>query len=648
LNKYYILILLLFNFNCTFSQLVINEIDSDTEGFDNLEFVEIKSEEPNYSLDGYLLVFFNGSSNGADSSYFTLDLSGYQTDLNGLFLIGNNTLSPFPQFIIEDNSIQNGADAIGIYFSESSNFPNSTLATTTNLVDAIVYDTSDSDDTNLMDLLGVSVQINENENNNKDYESIQRLNDGSYIITTPTPREVNEGDGVFLNGINFYLNQNQYNEGESIELTITTEVPVQEDLSISLSLDYQNFNSDDYIEVDPFVIPTEDSSITIYIDIIDDIINEGDEDLMISLSIDDEEFILLNNNLIIRVNDNDFLIANYGTPINPTYTNVTNIYPENYYNSLQGLSGVDLIEAIQNIIANPDEVKAHSYADVKSILNNSDVNPENSNQVWLVYSEQPRSKIDFQNSSNGTGKWNREHTYPRSRGGFNSIDLDSYADGIDEYWDTDIDSLRHANSDVHGIRAADSPENSSRGNKHYGDYNGPSNNLGSFKGDVARSVLFLSLRYNGLEIVDGYPDLTGQLGDLQTILEWNNLDPVDDFEKNRNNVIYTWQNNRNPLIDFPDLVDYIWGENQGQDWFFNLNVEDLNAKKVNLYPNPNQDELFFNIDESFEIEIFSIDGRKILNKILTSNSFKHNLTKGLYLIKINTLSKKIYKKLIIK
>ena len=375
-----------------------------------------------------------------------------------------------------------------------------------------------------MDLLGVSVQINENENNNKDYESIQRLNDGSYIITTPTPREVNEGDGVFLNGINFYLNQNQYNEGESIELTITTEVPVQEDLSISLSLDYQNFNSDDYIEVDPFIIPTEDSSVTIYIDIIDDIINEGDEDLMISLSIDDEEFILLNNNLIIRVNDNDFLIANYGTPINPTYTNVSNIYPENYYNSLQGLSGVDLIEAIQNIIANPDEVKAHSYADVKSILNNSDVNPENSNQVWLVYSEQPRSKIDFQNSSNGTGKWNREHTYPRSRGGFNSIDLDSYADGIDEYWDTDIDSLRHANSDVHGIRAADSAENSSRGNKHYGDYNGPSNNLGSFKGDVARSVLFLSLRYNGLEIVDGYPDLTGQLGDLQTILEWNNLD----------------------------------------------------------------------------------------------------------------------------
>ena len=648
MRRYFVLFLSFLSFNLSFSQLVINEIDSDTEGYDNLEFVEIKSDEPNYSLNGYLLVFFNGSSNGADSSYFTLDLSGYQTDLNGLFLIGNNTLSPFPQFIIEDNSIQNGADAIGIYFSESSNFPNSTLATTTNLVDAIVYDTSDSDDTNLMDLLGVSVQINENENNNKDYESIQRLNDGSYIITTPTPREVNEGDGVFLNGINFYLNQNQYNEGESIELTITTEVPVQEDLSISLSLDYQNFNSDDYIEVDPFVIPSEDSSVTIYIDIIDDIINEGDEDLMISLSIDDEEFILLNNNLIVRVNDNDFIIANYGTPINPTYNNISNNYPENYYNSLQGLSGVDLIEAIQNIIANTDNVKAHSYADVKSILNISDVNPENSNQVWLVYSEQPRSKIDFQNSSNGIGKWNREHTYPRSRGGFNSIDLDSYADGIDQYWTTHIDSLRHANSDAHGIRAADSPENSSRGNKHYGDYNGPVNNLGSFKGDVARSVLFLSLRYNGLEVINGYPDLVGQLGDLQTILDWNNLDPVDDFEKNRNNVIYNWQNNRNPLIDFPDLVDYIWGENQGEDWFFNLNINDIDLKKINFYPNPNQGELFFNIYESFSLEIFSIDGKKILKKNVTGNSFKHNLKKGLYLIKVNTSSKTIYKKLLIK
>ena len=30
--------------------------------------------------------------------------------------------------------------------------------------------------------------------------------------------------------------------------------------------------------------------------------------------------------------------------------------------------------------------------------------------------------------------------------------------------------------------------------------------FGSFKGDVARGVLFLDVRYNDLEVVNGYPD----------------------------------------------------------------------------------------------------------------------------------------------
>ena len=56
------------------SQIVINEIDVDTPGIDNKEFIELKSDIPNFALDGYVLVFFNGSSSGADSSYFTIDL----------------------------------------------------------------------------------------------------------------------------------------------------------------------------------------------------------------------------------------------------------------------------------------------------------------------------------------------------------------------------------------------------------------------------------------------------------------------------------------------------------------------------------------------------------------------------------------------
>ena len=629
MHKSITLIFISFFYINTYSQLFINEIDSDTDSLDQLEFIEIKSESPNFSLDGYIIVLFNGSSNGSDSSYLAIDLNGFQTDLNGLFLIGNNNVSPSAQIIVPNNSIQNGADAVAIYQAPLSDFPNSTLATTTNLVDALVYDTSDSDDENLMQLLGVNIQINENENGNKDFESIQRSNNGSYFVDTPTPREVNEGNGVFLNGINFSFDQDFYNEGDQIQINFTTEEALQESITIFFNLEYQNFDSNDYSDIDNVTIQSGEDSASVLIDIIDDEIDEGDEDLMLSLDFQNENFILLNNNQIIRVNDNDFIIADFGTPVNPTYANVNNLFSENYYSNLNGLAGEDLIIALKEIISNPELVRAHSYSDIKEILKQADVNPENSNQVWLVYTEQARSKIDFQTTSSNIGKWNREHTFPRSRGGFNNISADSNADGIDQYWQTSIDSLRHANSDAHGIRASDGPENSSRGNKHYGDYNGPTGNLNSFKGDVARSVLFLSLRYNGLDIVDGFPDTVGQLGDLQTILSWNELDPVDDFEKNRNNVIYNWQNNRNPLIDLPEIVNYIWGENYGEVWFDNLNIS-VNQNGFEFYPNPTNGNISFNsyLDK---VEIYSLNGQKLLS-FKNVNMLEINLEKGLYLI----------------
>ena len=628
----------------TYSQLYINEIDSDTDSSDLLEFIEIKSDSPNFSLDGYIVVLFNGSTNASDSSYLALDLNGFQTDLNGLFLIGNNNVSPSAQIIIPNNSIQNGADAVAIYQASLADFPNSTTATTTNLVDALVYDTSDSDDDNLMQLLGLNIQINENENGNKDFESIQRSNDGSYFVTSPTPKEVNEGNGVFFNGINFSFDQDFYNEGDQIQINFTTEEPVQESITIFFNLEYQNFDSSDYSNIDNVTIQSGENSAFVLIDIIDDDIDEGDEDFMLSLDFENESFIFLNNNQIVRVNDNDFTIANYGTPIDPTYTNISNIFPENYYSNLNGLAGENLIIALQEIISNPDLVRAHSYSDIKEILKDADVNPENSNQVWLVYTEQARSKIDFQTTSSNIGKWNREHTFPRSRGGFYDISADSYADGIDEYWQTSIDSTRHANSDAHGLRASDGPENSSRGNKHYGDYNGPSENLNSFKGDVARSVLFLSLRYNGLEIVNGFPETVGQLGDLQTILSWNDLDPVDDFEKNRNNVIYNWQNNRNPLIDLPELVNYIWGDNFGDIWYNNLNIS-TNKNDFKFYPNPSTGNIFFN---SFldKVEIFSLNGQKLLS-YHNVRMLDINLEKGLYLICLYKEGKTLNQKIII-
>lgn len=637
------------------AQIVINELDSDTPSTDTLEFIELKSDTPNFSLDGYIVVLFNGSTNGMDSSYFAIDLDGYTTDVNGLLLIGSNTVVPFPQLLISQNVIQNGADAVAVYQADILDFPRGTLATTTNLIDALVYDTSDADDPVLMGLLGVTQQINENKNGNKTTESIQRNNDGTYIVTTPTPRQLNDGSGIIFNGVSISVAQTQYNEDETFDITFTTDTNVTSELNFTISLDNGGFNASDFTGSTSLTIPIGQNTTSTTITLVDDSDDEGDEVLKISMIDLMEPIIPSNNNIEVRIVDNDFTMAAWGIPTNPTFGLVTSTQPNGYYNSLDGLADTALRQALQDIIANPATVRAQTYADVIDILKEADQNPAHSNQVWLVYTEQGRAKLDLQTSGgSNTGKWNREHTYPRSRGGFESIDLDDIADGKDIFWTTEADSLRHGNSDAHALRAADGPENSSRGNQNYGtnEYDGPLDNSGSFKGDVARSVLYMAVRYNGLAVVNGYPsaDPDGFLGDLATLLDWHRNDPPDDFEMNRNNVIYTWQFNRNPFIDQPDLVEYIWGNNVGDVWSQPLGIKDTTILDIKIYPNPTTNSIYIKgIKAQSIVEIFSVDGRRLSKSLISNNSMLDlNVSSGVYFVKISSENKSIIKKLIVK
>ena len=50
---------------------------------------------------------------------------------------------------------------------------------------------------------------------------------------------------------------------------------------------------------------------------------------------------------------------------------------------------------------------------------------------------------------------------------------------------------------------------------------------------------------------------------LSTLLEWNKLNPVDEFEIQRNNRIYEYQGNRNPYIDHSELASVVFGEQVG-------------------------------------------------------------------------------------
>lgn len=177
--------------------VAINELDASTPGTDAAEFVEISTGVAGVSLDGFFLVFYN--ANLSDQSYRTIDLgSAAVTDDNGLFLTGNPALSPDISF--PNNTLQNGADAVGLYYGDPSAFPNGTVANANGLVDALVYDSADPDPTSLlMALFGAAgASVDEAANGDPDNESISRCENGLLSIDgsvwnvgTPTPGQPN-------------------------------------------------------------------------------------------------------------------------------------------------------------------------------------------------------------------------------------------------------------------------------------------------------------------------------------------------------------------------------------------------------------------------------------------------------------------------
>jgi endonuclease I len=653
MKKYYTLLLSII-FVSGFSQVYINEIDPDTPSTDTLEFIELKSTTPNFPLDGYVLVFYNGGTTGTGNlSYYALDLDGFSTDANSNIHFGNAFVSPTPKIIIPNVTIQNGPDLVALFLGNASDFPLNTVATNTNVVDALAYSNgSVLTASTLMSIFGLTQSINENINSNPANQSIQRKNDGTFEVKTPTPGVNNDGTGIVFNYVSYTSNVSTITEGQNLILTFTTSQVVSgSPLTINFTLNNGNFNTSDFSGNVTATISVGSSSTIATIAILNDGVNEGDEELKVVVSGLPIAFSLNNNNKIVRVNDINFVVLPFGTPANPTFGNISSTALNGYYASIEGLSGAALKQGLQNIIANPLVVHGQNYGDVNDILKISDQNPANSNEVWLIYNETPRSKLDIQTGNSIVGKWNREHIYCQSRGGFADA-TSSFADGINVWDPAGPNIIATGHGDAHHIRAVDGQENSSRNNRNYGvDYNGPNPSVVSWHGDVARALFYMAVRYNGLQVVNGNPaDLpVGFIGDLATLLTWNTADPSDDFEMNRNNYIYTWQQNRNPFIDYPNLASYIFGANFGQPWSSSLKTQDFLETKIGIYPNPAKDILnVIGISDNSKIEIYNVLGEKVLSTTTNQNqAISLNLSKGIYCVKITSDYKTFDRKLII-
>jgi uncharacterized protein len=223
-----------------------------------------------------------------------------------------------------------------------------------------------------------------------------------------------------------------------------------------------------------------------------------------------------------------------------------------YYQTAFGKTGEPLKDALNDIIS---VHKKLTYAQVWDALKQTDEDPNNPNNVILLYTNRSQAK-----STNGgdPNQWNREHVWAKSHGNFGT----SVGPG------TDIHHLRPTDVSVNGSRGHLDFDNGGTSQGECadclldGDSFEPPTRV---KGDVARMLMYMDVRYEGeggeldLELADKvntYPTPTH--GKKSVLLQWHKLDPVDAFEKNRNNVIQSIQGNRNPFIDHPEWADLIW------------------------------------------------------------------------------------------
>lgn len=309
--------------------------------------------------------------------------------------------------------------------------------------------------------------------------------------------------------------------------------------------------------------------------------------------------------------------------------------PDGYYESAQGYSGEGLKTALYEII------KGHtafpytaSTTDVWDILKEADRDTANSGNVILLYSGWSVNAAQEYNNGNG---WTREQVWALSHG--------------------DFGTGKGAGTDVHHIRPVDHSVNSARNNKDfdmggslYVDGDGTTECFSdadsweprdAVKGDVARMLFYMAVRYEGengepdLELMDDIntSDYTlpgkGFHGKLSTLLEWHESDPVDSLEIRRNEVIFSYQKNRNPFIDHPEFVKKIWTV---------TGIDDIKELPFLIYPNPAKDFIYIgsNSSEPFEVRLISMEGKIILlDKATGILKFPiEDLQEGLYLIKI--------------
>lgn len=333
--------------------------------------------------------------------------------------------------------------------------------------------------------------------------------------------------------------------------------------------------------------------------------------------------------------------------------------PAGYYDSADGLYGEDLQQALHNIIDNHNPL---SYGDLWDAFVDTDPRPDDSNLVWDMYSDVPGGtpSYDFTFGSDQCGNYsgegdcyNREHSWPKSW----------YNDASPMY--TDLVMLVPTDGYTNGQRSnlvygevSSASWTSTNGSKKGSSALSWTNEtvfepIDGYKGDFARIYFYMATRYynedgsfNSNDMVDGSQIKSGA---LEMLMTWHENDPVSVKEQNRNNAIYDWQYNRNPYVDNPEFVEYVWGDPP------NSSIPVV-LQDANISPNPVKDVLNLEISvyspKGYQMIVFDYCGKSLLRETTMQSDFSvdiSSLQSGIYMVRIsdlssgNTITRKIVK-----
>ena len=245
--------------------------------------------------------------------------------------------------------------------------------------------------------------------------------------------------------------------------------------------------------------------------------------------------------------------------------------PARYYSAINGLKDAELKTALSNIISNRASVSSYQtyYNNMPTYFQKTDVYP-GTKRWWDMYSDIPLYAPSFKGL-------HREHSFPKSWWG-GTIEVPIFAD-LNNLFPAEGDAnMAKSNYPLGTVSPSDTKAFDNGVVKvgyAVGGQGGGAAKVfepaDEYKGDFARTYFYMVTCYqnttwakNNMFMLqqNTYPTLSGWA--VQLLLKWHKDDPVSEKELNRNEQVYLIQNNRNPFIDYPALVDYIWGDKKGE------------------------------------------------------------------------------------